>query len=57
LDGIQRVVMQCKKMKGIKRLLLRNILKTKIRQYDGELSNALQVFQVDALFSLSFSLA
>jgi hypothetical protein len=57
LDGIQGVVKQCTKMKGIKRLLLRNHLRTKIRHYDGELSNALQAFQVGSSFSLFPSFA
>ncbi|KAH9177057.1 hypothetical protein EDB89DRAFT_1937858, partial [Lactarius sanguifluus] len=50
LDGIERVVTQCTKMKGVKGLLLRNNLLTKIEQYDGELSNALQAFQVGLTF-------
>lgn len=46
------MVKQCTKMKGIKRLFLRNHLRTKIRHYDGELSNALQAFQVGTSFLL-----
>ena len=37
-------------MKGFKGLLRNNLLK-KIKQYDSELSNVLQAFQVGALFS------
>ena len=40
---------KCSKRKGIKGLLLRKDLLTKIRQCDVELSNVLQAFQVGAL--------
>ncbi|KAN0138530.1 hypothetical protein V8E53_003518 [Lactarius tabidus] len=56
LDGIQLVVKQCTKMKGIKRLLLRNHLRTKIRHYDGELSNVLQAFQAELSLDIRFAL-
>jgi len=56
LDGIERVVTQCTKMKGIKGLLLRNNLTKKIKQYDGELSNVLQTFQAELLLDIRFAL-
>ncbi len=40
---------ECSENKGIKGLLLRKDLLTKIKQCDGELSNVLQAFQVRAL--------
>ncbi|KAH9060769.1 hypothetical protein EDB87DRAFT_547945 [Lactarius vividus] len=56
LDGIEHVVAQCTKMKGVKELLLRNNLLTKIEQYDGELSNALQAFQAELSLDIRFAL-
>ncbi|KAH9075709.1 hypothetical protein EDB83DRAFT_2515408 [Lactarius deliciosus] len=56
LDGIERVVTQCTKMKGVKGLLLRNNILTKIEQYDGELSNALQAFQAELSLDIRFAL-
>jgi hypothetical protein len=54
LDGIERVVAQCTRMKGFKGFLQRNNLLKKIKQYDGELSNVLQAFQVGPSFSFVF---
>ncbi|KAH9014182.1 hypothetical protein EDB83DRAFT_280703 [Lactarius deliciosus] len=57
LDRIERVLKECSKRKGIKRMLLRKDLLTKIKQCDVEISNVLQAFQVRALFLLSVSIA
>ncbi|KAH9000346.1 hypothetical protein EDB92DRAFT_492006 [Lactarius akahatsu] len=45
LDRIERVLKECSKRKGIKRILLRKDLLTKIKQCDVEISNVLQAFQ------------
>ncbi|KAI9460153.1 hypothetical protein BJY52DRAFT_280879 [Lactarius psammicola] len=56
LNGIENVVTQCTKIKGIKGLLLRNNLLKKIEQCDGELSNALQSFQAELSLDIRFAL-
>ncbi|KAI9440590.1 hypothetical protein H4582DRAFT_2097421 [Lactarius indigo] len=45
LDRIERVLKECSKRKGIKGVLLRKDLLTKIKQCDVEISNVLQAFQ------------
>ncbi|KAH9072068.1 hypothetical protein EDB83DRAFT_2550221 [Lactarius deliciosus] len=45
LDRIERVLKECSKRKGIKRIILRKDLLTKIKQCDVEISNVLQAFQ------------
>ncbi|KAF8269822.1 hypothetical protein EI94DRAFT_897032 [Lactarius quietus] len=49
LDRIEQVLKKCSKRKGIKAILLRKDLLTKIKQCDVELSNVLQAFQVRVL--------
>jgi hypothetical protein len=36
----------CAEVKGMKKVLLRADMLRKVKQYDGKLSNTLQVFQV-----------
>jgi len=55
LDGIKHVLEKCSKKKGFKRLLLRKDLLTKIKQYDGELSNVLQSFQAELALESRFA--
>ncbi|KAH9040451.1 hypothetical protein EDB85DRAFT_139337 [Lactarius pseudohatsudake] len=45
LDRIERVLKECSKRKGIKRIFLRKDLLTKIKQCDVEISNVIQAFQ------------
>ncbi|KAH9014173.1 hypothetical protein EDB83DRAFT_2680205 [Lactarius deliciosus] len=47
LDRIERVLKKCSKRKGIKGILLRKDLFTKIKQCDVEISNVLQAFHVE----------
>jgi len=47
LNRIERVLRKCSKRKGIKGILLRKDLLTKIKQCDVELSNVLQAFQAE----------
>jgi len=47
LDRIERVLKKCSKRKGIKGILLRKDLLTKIKQCDVELSNVLQAFHAE----------
>ncbi|KAH8986541.1 hypothetical protein EDB86DRAFT_2244766 [Lactarius hatsudake] len=56
LDRIERVLKKCSKRKGIKGMLLRKDLLTKIRQCDVELSNVLQVFQAELGLDIRFAL-
>ncbi|KAH8985366.1 hypothetical protein EDB92DRAFT_1949953 [Lactarius akahatsu] len=56
LDEIERVLKECSKNKGIKGLLLRKDLLTKIKQCDGELSNVLQAFQAGLALDTRFAL-
>ncbi|KAI9440582.1 hypothetical protein H4582DRAFT_1477861 [Lactarius indigo] len=46
LDRISRVLRKCSKRNGLKGVLLRKDLLTKIKQCDVEISNVLQAFQV-----------
>jgi len=55
LDGIECVVKECSKKKGIKGLLLRKGLLMKIKQCDGELSNVLQAFQAELALETRFA--
>lgn len=48
LDGIERILKDCSRKRGIKGFLLRKDLLTRIKRCDGELSNVLQAFQVCA---------
>ncbi|KAI0291649.1 hypothetical protein B0F90DRAFT_1823673 [Multifurca ochricompacta] len=45
LDGIISALQECAEVKGIKKVLLRTDMLRKVKQYDGKLSNVLQVFQ------------
>ncbi|KAI9443836.1 hypothetical protein H4582DRAFT_1041004 [Lactarius indigo] len=56
LDRIERVLKRCSKRKGIKGMLLRKDLLTKIRQCDVELSNVLQAFQAELGLDIRFAL-
>ncbi|KAH9164620.1 hypothetical protein EDB89DRAFT_402599 [Lactarius sanguifluus] len=56
LDRIERVLKKCSKRKGIKGMLLRKDLLTKIRQCDVELSNVLQAFQAELGLDIRFAL-
>jgi len=47
LDRIERVLKKCSRRKGIKGILLRKNLLTKIKQCDVELSTVLQAFQAE----------
>ncbi|KAH9004750.1 hypothetical protein EDB86DRAFT_1984457 [Lactarius hatsudake] len=47
LDRIGRVLEKCSKRKGLKGILLRKDLLTRIKQCDVELSNVLQAFQAE----------
>ncbi|KAH9014184.1 hypothetical protein EDB83DRAFT_2321562 [Lactarius deliciosus] len=47
LDRIERVLKKCSKRKGIKGVLLRKDLLTKIKQCDVEISNVLQAFHAE----------
>ncbi|KAH9019152.1 hypothetical protein EDB84DRAFT_625514 [Lactarius hengduanensis] len=53
LQRIERVLKKCSKKKGLRGMLLRKDLLTKIKQCDVEISNVLLAFHVRALF-LSF---
>ncbi|KAF8258237.1 hypothetical protein EI94DRAFT_1155143 [Lactarius quietus] len=44
LDGIQDVLEQCAKVKGIRRVLSRTDILEKVKQYDARLTNTIQVF-------------
>lgn len=46
LDGIKGALEQRKKIKGIKKIILRNDLYGQVKQYDRKLSDMLQLFQV-----------
>ncbi|KAH9030789.1 hypothetical protein EDB85DRAFT_2146521 [Lactarius pseudohatsudake] len=56
LDRIEHVLKKCSKRKGIKRILLRMDLLTKIKQSDVELSNVLQAFQAELGLDIRFAL-
>ncbi|KAH9014183.1 hypothetical protein EDB83DRAFT_2321561 [Lactarius deliciosus] len=56
LDRIERVLKECSKRKGIKRMLLRKDLLTKIKQCDVEISNVLQAFQAKLLLDVRVAL-
>ncbi|KAH9033003.1 hypothetical protein EDB85DRAFT_1157503 [Lactarius pseudohatsudake] len=56
LDEIEHVLKECSKNKGIKGLLLRKDLLTKIKRCDGELSNVLQAFQAGLALDTRFAL-
>ncbi|KAI9434844.1 hypothetical protein H4582DRAFT_2059957 [Lactarius indigo] len=56
LDRIEQVLKRCSKRKGIKGVVLRKDLLTKIRQCDVELSNVLQAFQVELGLDIRFAL-
>ncbi|KAH9167312.1 hypothetical protein EDB89DRAFT_133530 [Lactarius sanguifluus] len=56
LDRIERVLKKCSKRRGIKGILLRKDLSTKIRQCDVELSNVLQAFQAELGLDIRFAL-
>ncbi|KAF8257749.1 P-loop containing nucleoside triphosphate hydrolase protein [Lactarius quietus] len=45
LDGIQGVMEECAKVKGIRKILLRTDILGKVKKYDANLTDALQVFQ------------
>ncbi|KAH9166350.1 hypothetical protein EDB89DRAFT_2130491 [Lactarius sanguifluus] len=47
LDRIERVLKKCSKRKGLKGILLRKDLLTRIKQCDVELSNVLQAFHAE----------
>jgi len=50
------VLKKCSKRKGIKAILLRKDLLTKIKQCDVELSNVLQAFQAELLLDVRVAL-
>jgi hypothetical protein len=56
LHRIEQVLKKCSKRKGIKGVLLRKDLLTKIKQCDVELSNVLQAFQVELLLDVRVAL-
>ncbi|KAH9169932.1 hypothetical protein EDB89DRAFT_1383048 [Lactarius sanguifluus] len=56
LDRIERVLKKCSKRKGLKGILLRKDLLTKIKQCDVELSNVLQAFQAELGLDIRFAL-
>jgi len=56
LDRIARVLKKCAKRKGIKGVLLRKDLLTRIKQCDVELSNVLQAFQAEMLLDVRVAL-
>ncbi|KAH8991394.1 hypothetical protein EDB86DRAFT_1599840 [Lactarius hatsudake] len=56
LDGIERMLKDCSKKRGIKGFLLRKDLLTRIRRCDGELSNVLQAFQAELALDTRFGL-
>jgi hypothetical protein len=56
LDRIEQVLKKCSKRKGIKGLLQRKDLLTKIKQCDVELSNVLQAFQAELLLDVRVAL-
>ncbi|KAH9056516.1 hypothetical protein EDB87DRAFT_1220421 [Lactarius vividus] len=56
LDRMERVLKKCSKRKGIKKMVLRKDLLTKIRQCDVELSNVLQAFQAELGLDIRFAL-
>ncbi|KAH9169931.1 hypothetical protein EDB89DRAFT_2072594 [Lactarius sanguifluus] len=56
LDRIGRVLEKCSKRKGLKGVLLRKDLLTKIKQCDVELSNVLQAFQTELGLDIRFAL-
>ncbi|KAH9036411.1 hypothetical protein EDB84DRAFT_1185976 [Lactarius hengduanensis] len=47
LDRIERVLKKCSKKKGLRGMLLRKDLLTKIKQCDVEISNVLQAFHAE----------
>ncbi|KAH9169920.1 hypothetical protein EDB89DRAFT_1382302 [Lactarius sanguifluus] len=56
LDKIERVLKECSKRKGIKGILLRKDLSTKIKQCDVEISNVLQAFHAKLLLDVRVAL-
>ena len=50
MNRIEQVFRECSKRKGIKEILLRKGLLSKIKQCDVEFSNVLQAFRVRSLF-------
>ncbi|KAH9036947.1 hypothetical protein EDB85DRAFT_2142737 [Lactarius pseudohatsudake] len=56
LDRIERVLKKCSKRKGIKGILLRKDLLTRVKQCDVELSNVLQAFQAELGLDIRFAL-
>ncbi|KAH9051385.1 hypothetical protein EDB83DRAFT_2522174 [Lactarius deliciosus] len=56
LDGIERVLKDCSRKRGIKGFLLRKDLLTRIKRCDGELSNVLQAFQAELALDTRFGL-
>ncbi|KAH8986568.1 hypothetical protein EDB86DRAFT_2246210 [Lactarius hatsudake] len=56
LDRIERVLKNCSRRGGIKRIILRKDLLTKIKQCDVELSNVLQAFQAELGLDIRFAL-
>ncbi|KAH9046387.1 hypothetical protein EDB83DRAFT_1541102 [Lactarius deliciosus] len=56
LDRIERILKKCSKRKGIKGMLLRKDLLTRIKQCDVELSNVLQAFQAELGLDIRFAL-
>ncbi|KAI9443830.1 hypothetical protein H4582DRAFT_2095250 [Lactarius indigo] len=56
LDRIERVLKKCSRRKGIKGILLRKDLLTRIKQCDVELSNVLQAFQAELGLDIRFAL-
>ncbi|KAI9451684.1 hypothetical protein BJY52DRAFT_91249 [Lactarius psammicola] len=56
LDRIERVLKKCSKRKGLKGILLRKDLLTKIKRCDVELSNVLQAFQAELGLDIRFAM-
>jgi hypothetical protein len=57
LDGIESALKQCTEPGRVKTILLRKDLLRKVKQYDSELFNVLQTFQVRYMFRRSGSLS
>ncbi|KAF8261708.1 P-loop containing nucleoside triphosphate hydrolase protein [Lactarius quietus] len=57
LDGIQDVLEQCAKVKGVRKVLLRTDILGKVKRYDAKLAHALQVFQARVTVGTRLALA
>ncbi|KAI0297819.1 hypothetical protein B0F90DRAFT_1669281 [Multifurca ochricompacta] len=55
LDGIERVLWECTKARGVRGFLLRKDLLGNIKRYDAELLNVLQAFQAELSLDIRFA--